>query len=1010
MRQISIRLFGPFAAAVDGAPATGFAYAKVRALLAYLALERRHPHSRAALAALLWPDQPERAARASLSQALTTLRAALGDKDAETPILLADSLHVQLNPACQVEIDVAQFQAALQRADAHAHHSWRTCPGCAEQLQAALALYAGPFLADVLIPDSDVFEEWATQQREHLQQRALSALAHLIERLEWCGEYAAALPCARRLVALEPLLEANQRALLRLLALNGEPAAALAQFRQFSAMLVSELDAEPEDATSALIAQIRRGAAAALALAAPPFQVPAPPAALISRASELAAICAQLRDPAARAVTVTGTGGIGKTRIALAAAHALRHDFADGVFFVELAALNDPALLADAIAQALGVKEQPNQPLGAVLRGWLRNKHLLLVLDNFEHLVAAAPLVADLLAANPALTVLATSRVALNIRAEQPLALEPLAEPDAVQLFVDRARAAGAALPEPADHALYAAICRRVDCLPLAIELIAVRARSLSPRDLLGQLERPLHALVRGPRDIPARHQALRSAIQWSYDLLDAAEQRVFRHLGVFAGGWSVAAAQAVAGGEEDVLPLLESLGAASLLQCHAVAGETRFALLETIREFAQEQLARPDDARAASARHLAYYTDFAVEAEIELLRADAPRWRARVAAEQDNLRAAFRWAIEQAEYTSALRLAAGVWRFHWMASLLREGLERLEIALAHREHAPPEVQANAMRGAGSLAGGLSDFARARRWLEAGVAIGRTLADPHILQGALTGYGYTLYEQGDLAAARVQLEEGLALTRQLADRRLMKFPVGILAGVHQRLGNLAVASELAEECLQINREYRDPEGTANALRTLATIVYEQGLPERARQLCEEALAMHGTLSHQLGLGFDYVLLGDISRDAGDLGAALGYYRRCLSLWRERENRTNSALVFARIAQILAWQGRAETGAALLAAAAGIHTQNGALLWPSEQARLAETERLCRAGLGESAFAAASAGGRALLLGQALDLALHPVAAERAARRKGAGRPSGRAQRVPEWPIAPQTVA
>lgn len=1016
MRELTLRLLGPFAVLIDGVPATGFSYAKVRALLAYLALQRRHPHSRAALATLLWPDQPERVARASLSQALTTLRTALGDKDAAQPILLADSLHVQLDPSCQIAVDVAQFQAALQNTDMHAHYSWRTCSHCAEHLQAALALYSGPFLADVLIPDSDIFEEWVTRQREHIQQRVLSALAHLIERLEWCGDYAAALPYARQLVALEPLLETSQRTLLRLLALNDEPAAALAQFRQFSAMLASELDAEPEAATNTLISQIRRGTTTDLAPARPPFLVPEPPTALINRSSELAAICAQLRDPAVRAVTVTGTGGIGKTRFALAAAHALRHDFADGVFFVELAPLGDAALVADAIAQALGVKEQANQPISAVLRGWLRAKQLLLVLDNFEHVVAAAPLVADLLAASPALTVLATSRVPLNIRAEQPLALQPLAEADAVQLFIDRARAAGATLPEEAaDFALYAAICRRVDCLPLAIELIAVRARTLSPHDLLGQLECPLQALVRGPRDIPARHQALRSAIQWSYDLLDAAEQRVFRHMGVFAGGWSVAAAQAVVGMQENVLPLLESLHAASLLQCHAVAGETRFALLETIREFAREQLTRSDAAGAASARHMAHYTAFAVEAEIELLRADAPRWRVRVAAEQDNLRAAFRWAIEQEEYTGALRLAAGVWRFHWMSGLLREGLERLETALAHREHTPPDVQANAMRGAGSLAGGLSDFARARRWLEEGVDIARRLGDARVLQGSLTGYGYTLYEQGDLATARVQLEEGLALTRQIGDRRLMKFPVGILAGVHQRLGNLAIASELAEECLHINREYNDPEGTANALRTLATIIFEQGLPERARQLCEEALAMHGTLKHQLGLGLDYVLLGDISRDQGDLTGALAHYRHCLSLWRERENRTNSALVFARIAQILAWQGGAETGAALLAAAAEIHKQNGALLWHSEQERLAETARVCRASLGESKFAAASAAGRALLIGQVLELALQPTPT--ADQRKFVARTLKRARRMPKWPArhspgsaAPRTVA
>ena len=364
----------------------------------------------------------------------------------------------------------------------------------------------------------------------------------------------------------------------------------------------------------------------------------------------------------------------------------------------------------------------------------------------------------------------------------------------------------------------------------------------------------------------------------------------------------------------------------------------------------------------------------------MELLRAEAPRWRARVAAEQDNLRAAFRWALEHQAYTTALRIAAGVWRFHWMAGRLREGLERLEAALAYRDQAPWDVQANALRAAGSLAGGLSDFTRARQWLEAGVQLGRHLNDRRILQTALMSLGYTLYEQGDLETAQPHLEESIALARQVEEPNVVKFPLGILAGVHQRLGNYAQAEAMSEECLRINQACRDPEGTANALRTLATIVNAQGHTLRAQELCEEALALHRSLNHQLGMGLDYALLGDISRARGDHAEALAHYHQCLSLWRERENSVNSARVFNSMARTLSDQGDPERGAMLMAAAAAIRDQADARLTTHEQASCDETVRACRMVLGEAAFAAAWAKGRMLTPGQAIDLALKPLSA------------------------------
>ena len=980
MRRITVRLLGPFEVTIDDAPVTTFEYAKVRALLAYLAVESQRPHPRAELATLLWPEQPERSARGSLSQALLTLRNALGDKTADQPLLLADAQSVQLDPRSAVAVDVTQFLSSLRASEAHAHRSRRTCAACSEHLRQALGLYRGNFLADVSIADSAVFEEWALLQREHLLQRAMSALERLAEQAQWRGAYNEALTYAQRLVALEPLLEVNQRTLMRLLVLNGETTAALAQYKQLQTLLAHELAIEPEEMTAALFNQIRRGDTAGLQSPPPPFAVPLPPTPLVGRSEEVQAVCAHLRDMQVRAVTITGAGGIGKTRLAIEVAHTLRYDFEDGIYFVELAALNDATLVVDTVAQALGLREGAGQRISETLRDHLRAKQLLLVLDNFGHVVKAASLVSELLAACPALTVLVTSRAPLTIRAEQQFILEPLADADAVQLFIQRAQAVGAGLAtDAANTIVYSAICRRLDRLPLAIELIAVRARTLSPLELLHQLEQPLQALARGLRDVSVRHQSLRHAIQWSYDLLDSEEQRVFRCLGVFAGGCSVEAAQAVFGESLAVLPVVEILNQASLLQQQVVADQTRFLMLETIREFALEQLKLCGEAVAAQQRHAEYFARFSMAAYLELLRAEAARWRAWVAAEQDNLRVAFRWAHEHQMHETALLLATGVWRFYWMSGYLHEALERLETVLVSREQLPLDVQSNALRAAGALATGLNDYTRARRWLEAAVEVAWRVGDQNALQPVLTNLGYTLLQQGELEDARIHLEVSLSLAQRAQDPTVAKFPLGLLAGLHLRLGDYAQAQAMSEEGLRINQARRDTEGTADALRTLGMIVNAQGDAPRARQLGEEALALHRSLNHQFGIGLDYALLGDIARTQGDYAGALAQYHQCLSLWRDRENVMYSTFVLDSIAQTLSWMGDSARGATLLGAAAAIREQASVKLAANEQANCDETMLACRAALGEAGVAAAWAAGRTLTLAQAITLALQPLA-------------------------------
>jgi predicted ATPase/DNA-binding SARP family transcriptional activator/Tfp pilus assembly protein PilF len=1037
MRRITIRLLGPFEVTIDGAPVTTFAYAKVRALLAYLAVERQHPHSRAELATLLWPDQPDRAARASLSQALTTLRTALDDKAAERPLLLADAQTVQIDPAGEIDVDVTQFLAGLRAADAHAHHSWRTCPSCAERLQLALDFYRGPFLTDLPIADSDVFEEWATLQREHLQQRALSALERLVERAQWRGDYNEALASAQRLAALEPLLEEYQRACMRLLALNGEPTAAQAQYRQLRATLAQELAVEPEEATTALFDQIRRGDTAGLQPARAPFVVPMPPTPLVDRVEELQAICARLHDLKARAVTITGTGGIGKTRLALEVAHALRYDFEDGIYFVELAALNDATLVAEAIAQALGVKERPRQSMGAALRDHMRAKQLLLILDNFEHVVTAAPLVSELLAACPHLTVLVTSRAALNIRAEQQFTLEPLGEAQAVQLFLQRAQAAGAVLTaSEATTSIYTAICRRLDRLPLAIELIAVRARTLAPLELLNQLERPLQALVHGPRDVPARHQALRTAIQWSYDLLTAEEQRVFVSLGVFAGGCTAEAAQAVLGEALAVLPVLESLHGASLVQQHTVADETRFVMLETIREFALEQLKtqaespranRPREVAArrlsVQQRHAEFFLALLEQAVPELSGSRRAQWTQRLKTELANLRVALQTLLEAQDGPRALRLVAMLWHYWSDQGHLNEGRDwsdrALALAYATSDTAMSVAHHEALLGAAFMSFVQDDYACARQRYEQLLALAQLSGQQIYIAKALDGLGILVQCIGHLGEARDLLEQSITASHAVGDLRGEHWTLFNLAFVRAQQGDFDAARTLFERAIAFNRVGDNAFKLGNVLAYYAYTIAHQGDYGDARPLAEEALAigiredlpwMQQIALHTLGLlAFqheDHAAARELferalfqSQRLGDrlyIASALSYlglidirehawksaYERlveALQLAQAISSPKAIALVFEGLADLWAILGDWERATQLFGAIEMVYLRRGALPAPLNYELQMPYVHAAHVNLGPEGFALAWARGQDLTLEAACALASAPTA-------------------------------
>lgn len=853
--------------------------AKLRVLLAALLLRPNEAVSVDRLAEALWGERQPAGAPNTLQVYVGRLRKALGS---ERVVTRPPGYAVLVEPG---ELDLDRFErlAAKGRqalADGRAR-------AAAARLRSALSLWRGPPLADLR------YEDFAQPEIERLEESRLAATEDRIEAELALGRHPELVPELEQLVDEHPLRERLRGQLMLALYRAGRQAEAIDAYQQARLRLLEDLGIDPTPELQELHRQILNQDPALTvepAQATPLSNLPAQPTQFIGRDRELAELCDLLRREDVRLVTVTGAGGSGKTRLALQAAALLFEQFPEGAWFVNLGALTDPRLVVPTVAQALGVKERPGETILETLTRYLVDKELLLLLDNFEQVSEAAPLLADLFSGARKLKLLVTSRAPLHLSAEREYPVSPLTTGDALALFVDRAQVAKPNFSLDGNRAVVAEICRRLDHLPLAIELAAARIKLLPEEALLSRLGERFKLLTGGARDVDERQRTLRAAIDWSYDLLLQEERALFCRLSVFAGGWTLEAADAVcnADGEANVLDELGSLLDKNLIRQTEVEGEPRFSMLETISEYAAARLTVTDDAGDSCAvtalrrRHALYYLALAEQAEPEL-RGGAQRfWLERLELDHDNLRGALLWSEEAGEAELGLRTAAALWRFWRMHNHLAEGRRTLERFLRIGEDAPTVLKARALLGASRLAMDEGDVERGLVHAKEALAAARRSRAAREIAATTENVGLMMILAGDVTRAIALLEESISRFRALSDPVGAADALNNLANALLATGETCRATELGEEGLALQRDAGNELGMAFVLNTLGYVALHESKLELARVRLEEALV----LFNELG---DLARLGGTLEGLAHVAAGRGDHHRAVVLWAAGES-------------------------------------------------------------------------------------------------------------------------
>jgi predicted ATPase/DNA-binding SARP family transcriptional activator len=947
--HLALHLLGPPKLELENAPVT-VDRRKTLALLAYLALNRGG-HKRDFLSALLWPDYDQSKAFTNLRHTLWETGQAIGEgwvtADHETIGLIADANHSATPQERVIWLDVARFESLIAEGRAQKDVSLRI-----SLLVDSVKLYRNHFLTGFSLKDAPNFNDWAFAESENLCRQLANALTMLSDDHCSLGQAETAIPYARRLIALDPLNEASHRRLMQIYIQAGQHNAALKQYKTCEQILRKELGVDPQPETRALYKQIRKGEFKPNEIVkqkeagAPGHNLPFQLSTFIGRENEQNEIENLVAEH--RLVTLIGAGGIGKTRLSLKVGEQLLKNYANGVWLVELASLNDPARVPQTVAALFNLVEGSGESPTENLIRVLRPKTILLLLDNCEHLLDACAQLADTLLKNcPNLKILATSREALNISGEALYHVPSLALPniqrflenlldyESIQLFEERARLVQENFSLTMENASSVAqICRRLDGIPLAIELAAARVNMFSTEQIAARLNENFNLLVRGNRTILPRHKTLRASIDWSWGLLSESERTLLRRLAVFAGGWTLDAVESVcAENQMDVLNLLNNLIEKSLVFVDSENG--RYRMLETIRQYASEKFQETDEVEAVRNQHLAWVLAWADKIGPELRGRDQVAQLKQVKTELNNVRTAVEWGLGTGQAENSMRIV---------------------IALS------------------SFWDGNSPYQESRQWLEMGISF-RDHISKNILAKALSEAAWLAFRQNDPEAGVPYAEESLTLAEELEDQLLIAHALRCMTVMQLLTGDFAEAERYSEKGCLLCEKLGDKKSLSFAVSDHVLVLTYQGNVSRAIELLEDHQRLVDTLDDLSLSAYFQFMLGGLKVLQGELEQATALLKNGLLLYHQINNVNfigNCLVGFSGVANGYKKPIRA---ARLFGAREAIHESIGANLDPGFQRIYTLLVAQTCTMLDESDFASAWAEGRAMTMEQAIEYAL-----------------------------------
>ena len=958
---LKITSFGGLNVVCGVAPIERFITRKVDALLVYLVCNPRE-HPREVLGEMLWDDLSQERTMANLRTALSNLQAQLA------PYLLVTRQTIAINPDSPYWMDASELDAALSSAEDHWKRHGRFTRALVAQTEKALEVYRGNFLEGFHLREARGFEGWMLLEQERYRTRVIDIYRRLSDQALQSEWYEEGISYARHMLELDPLSEEGARLLMLLLVRFGQRGAALSQYDTLRKNLTDELGVEPEAETNELYARIQAGEIE-IAAAAPatPHNLPNPATPFIDRPADLDAITRRLEDPNCRLLTLTGTGGIGKTRLALETAHYELTNFRQGIYFVSLASVNSPDFLVQTLATTLNISFQNAKEPEEELLNYLRDRELLLVLDNFEQLLDAAEFVSRILAHSSELKILTTSRERLNLQEEWLYPVGSMALQNgggelssAAQLFVQSARRVQNGF-SPVEHlAAINRICALVEGLPLAIELAAAQIAVMTCEQIAEQIEVDYDVLATSLRNVPERHRSLRKLIQQSIHSLDGDEANALYRLSVFQDRFDFKAARSIA---EASLPLLTHLVEKSLLRADT---NGRYTMHELLRRYAYDELQAHGDPDAIQQAHCRYYTQFAGAA---IPAGDYPT----VAAEYNQIHNALTWASETQAAAELIDLSNAVAYFWFNRGYFDTARDWLGKAVALSSDAiPPERRAKLFSLAGLLGVYQSDFEEARIHLDQSIVLSRQVGDHHGLATGLNYLGYVNSDTGKLDEARACFKEALSVAQMDDDVEAQMLALGNLGQVTLDTGDFENAKLYMEQALVIARRKGLLDKVASLLCNLGNAYLGEGDYREAERCYKESLEAAQEAGPREVVTNDLINLGEVLHNLGEPETALEHYRQGLRDLVEMGGKVALTATLESVAFVLIDLGQTERAVQLLSACEVARAALNAPIVPREQVRMDKFLARAHSQVSDDEFVRCWNEGRALTLDQALD--------------------------------------